>query len=116
MILLFDGRDIIEEGTGFEVPIVNYFGEIFSGSFSLCVSEQGDVVEIQKDFFMDSTAYFDLEDLRLVDDELGVWDNVAAQSKITNEPNKTGFTLKRKKGSVLNWIDLDYKLDPILSF
>ena len=70
------------------------------------------------------STYFDSEGLRLVDGEIGVWDSVSAQSaKILNGQNKIGFCLKSVEGSVLrrgrelmegslNWIGLDYELDP----
>ena len=73
------------------------------------------------DFFR---VYSDSEGLRLVDEEIGVWDNVKAQSaKITDGQNKIGFSLKSLEGSILrrgrelmkgslNWIGLDYELDP----
>jgi len=69
-------------------------------------------------------TYSDSEGLRLVDEEIGAWDNVTGQSaKITNEQNKIGFRLKSVEGSMLkwgremmegslNWIGLDYELDP----
>ncbi len=69
-------------------------------------------------------TYSDSEGLRLVDEEIGAWDNVTAQSaKIANEQNKIGFRLKSKEGSMLrrgrelmkgslDWIGLDYELDP----
>jgi hypothetical protein len=70
------------------------------------------------------STYSDSGGLRLVDEEIGAWDNVTAQSaKITNEQNKIGFRLKSVEGSMLkrgremmegslNWIGLDYELDP----
>ena len=69
-------------------------------------------------------TYSDSEGLRLVDEEIGAWDNVTAQSaKIANEQNKIGFSLKSLEGSMLkrgremmegslNWIGLDYELEP----
>lgn len=69
-------------------------------------------------------TYCDSEGVRLVDEEIGAWANVSAQSaKIANEQNKIGFILKSKEGSTLkrgremmegslNWIGLDYELDP----
>jgi len=68
--------------------------------------------------------YSDSEGLRLVDAEIGIWDNVKAQSaKITDGQNRIGFSLKSLEGSKLrrgrevmkgslNWIGLDYELDP----
>ena len=68
--------------------------------------------------------YTDSEGLRLVDEEIGVWDNVTAHSaKITNMQNRIGFSLKNVEGSTLlrgrelmegslNWIGLDYELSP----
>lgn len=67
-------------------------------------------------------AYSDSEGLRLVDGEIGVWDNVTAQSaKIANGQNKIGFCLKSVEGSMLHrgreviegsldWIGLDYEI------
>jgi hypothetical protein len=69
-------------------------------------------------------TYSDSEGLRLVDEEIGAWDDVTAQSaKIANEQNKIGFSLKSLEGSMLkrgrewmegslNWIGLDYELEP----
>ncbi len=69
-------------------------------------------------------TYSDSEGLRLVDEEIGAWDEVTAQSaKITNEQSKIGFSLKNIEGTMLrrgrelmkgslDWIGLDYELDP----
>ncbi len=69
-------------------------------------------------------TYADSEGMRLVDEKIGAWDNVTAESaKIANEQNKIGFSLKNIEGSKLkrgrelmegslNWIGLDYELDP----
>jgi hypothetical protein len=69
-------------------------------------------------------TYSDSEGLRLVDEEIGAWADVTAQSaKIVNEQNKIGFRLKNIEGSrlkrgremmegSLNWIGLDYELEP----
>ena len=47
-------------------------------------------------------TYSDSEGLRLVDEEIGAWDNVTAQTaKIANEQNKIGFRLKSIEGSML---------------
>ena len=41
------------------------------------------------------STYSDSEGLRLVDEEIGIWDDVTAQSaRIINEHNKIGFCLK----------------------
>ena len=68
--------------------------------------------------------YSDSEGLRLLDGEIGIWDDVKAQSaKITDAQNKVGFGLKSLEGSILrrgrelmkgslNWIGLDYELAP----
>jgi len=226
LVLLFDGIDVIGEGTGFGVPIAKYSDEtVFSGSSSLYVRRLGNGVEIRKEFLMDLVTrdrfrnlklkmpgirklsdffclkyqkhkrlvrpvlivrslfpkfgikssfikrphkgtiivtyvmkrnriqvklnfsklehtdlgkvfilneqgahffrtYSDSKGLRLVDDEIGAWDNVTAQSaKIVNEQNQIGFSLKSLEGSMLkrgrelmegylNWIGLDYELEP----
>jgi hypothetical protein len=69
-------------------------------------------------------TYIDSDGARLVDDEIGVWDNVTAKSaKIVDEQEKIGFCLKNLNGanlrrgrelmdSSLDWIGLDYELDP----
>jgi hypothetical protein len=68
-------------------------------------------------------TYSDSEGLRLVDEEIGAWGNVTAESaKIADEQNNIGFRLKSIEGSMLrrgrelmegslNWIGLDYELD-----
>lgn len=226
LILLFNGTDVVGEGTGFGVPIAKYSDEtVFSGSSFLYVRRHGNVFEIRKEFFMDLVArdrfrnlklenprirtlfdyistlyqrhkrlarsilivkgllfkfgikssftrsprkgavivtyiidrnrilvklnfsllertnlgkvfvlneqgahffstYSDSEGLRLVDEEIGAWNDVTAQSaKITNEQSKIGFSLKNIEGTMLrrgrelmkgslDWIGLDYELDP----
>jgi len=69
-------------------------------------------------------AYSDSEGVRLVDEEIGFWDNVTAKSaKIANEQKKIGFSLKRIEGTSLrqgrelmkdslDWVGLDYEVDP----
>jgi hypothetical protein len=69
-------------------------------------------------------TYSDSKGLKLVDEEIGAWDNVTAQSaKIANDQNKIGFSVKTKEGSMLrrgrelmkgslDWIGLDYELEP----
>lgn len=69
-------------------------------------------------------TYSDSDGARLVDEEIGVWDNVTAKSaKIADEQEKIGFCLKNLKGAnlrrgrelmvgSLDWIGLDYELEP----
>lgn len=71
-------------------------------------------------------TYSDSEGLKLLNKEIGIWDNVAAQSaNIATEQNKIGFRLKHVKGSILrrgremqpgslDWIGLDYEINPNL--
>jgi hypothetical protein len=73
------------------------------------------------DFFR---MYSDSEGFKLLDEEIGAWDDVKAQSaKMTDAQNKIGFSLKSLEGSTLrrgrevmkgslNWVGLDYELDP----
>ena len=68
-------------------------------------------------------TYSDSEGLRLVDGEIGIWENVTAQTaKIANGENKIGFCLKSIEGSMLrrgrevmedslDWIGLDYEIN-----
>jgi hypothetical protein len=66
LILLCNGTDVIGEGIGFGVPIAKYSDEtVFSGSSSLFVSKQGDIVEIRKEFFMDLVTRDRLRGLKL---------------------------------------------------
>ena len=69
-------------------------------------------------------TYTDSEGLKLVDKDIGAWKHVIATSaKISDSQNKIGFSVKTVKGSILrtgrermkeslNWIGLDYELDP----
>jgi hypothetical protein len=69
-------------------------------------------------------TYSDSEGLRLIDEEIGAWRDVTAQAaKIVNEKNKIEFKLKNIEGAKLrrgrevmkdslDWIGLDYELDP----
>jgi hypothetical protein len=224
LILLFNGVDVVGEGTGFGVPVGKYVDEtFFSGASFLQILKQEDVVIIRKEFLMDLIArdkfrnlklenqklrriidsvsllyqkhkllaqiilsakgilfkfgvestfiktkpkgkvvvtytmdgnrilvklnfsqldlnnlqkifvlneqgahffrkYSDSEGLKLVDEEIGAWDSVTAQSaKITDKQDGVGFGLKNVEGTVLrrgrevlkgslNWIGLDYEL------
>ena len=57
MILLFNGAEVIGEGTGFGVPIGKYSDEtFFSGSSILQVQRQENFVIIRKEFLMDLVA------------------------------------------------------------
>jgi hypothetical protein len=224
LILLFNGKSVVGEGTGFGVPIVKYSDEtVFSGSSTVHVRKHGEIFEIRKEFFMDLIirdrfrnfklenqqiralfdeisllyqkhkhfarsilmlkgllfkfgikssfmrsphkgtviviyiigrnriqvksdfslleranldkffvlneqgahffrTYLDSESVRLVDEEIGVWNDVTAQSaEILNEQNKIGFRLKSTDGvklrrgrelmkGYLDWAGLDYEL------
>jgi hypothetical protein len=226
MIFMFNGAEVVGEGTGFGVPIGKYSNEIFfSGSSFLKVQKQDNFVIIRKEFLMDlierskfrnlkleniklrkimdyfsflsqkhkrlaqfillskgllfkfglkstfiRTApkgkvivtyivdrnrifvklrfseldrnnlqkvfmlneqgthffrkYSDSEGLNLDDEEIGVWDDVRAQSaKIADSQGRIGFSLKNVEGTVLrrgrevlkghlDWIGLDYELNP----
>jgi hypothetical protein len=66
LILLCDGTDVIGEGIGFGVPIAKYYGEtVFSGSSTLKVRKQENVIEIQKEFLMDLMARDRFRNLKL---------------------------------------------------
>ncbi len=70
MILMYNGIEVVGEGTGFGVPIGKYFDEtFFSGSSFLQVQEQENSLIIRKEFIMDLIARdqfrnFKLENLR----------------------------------------------------
>ncbi len=69
-------------------------------------------------------TYLDSDGAKLVDEEIGIWNNVTAKTaKITDEKEKIGFSLKNLKGAnlrrgrelmegSLDWIGLDYELEP----
>ena len=73
------------------------------------------------DFF---STYTDSEGLKLIDNDIGAWKHVTANSaRISDSENKIGFGLKNMKGSILrrgrermekslNWIGLDYEVNP----
>jgi hypothetical protein len=226
VILLYNGAEVVGEGTGFGVPIAKYSDEtVFSGSSFLQVHKQENLVVIRKDFSMDLVTrdkfrnlklenmqirtiidfvsllyqrhkhlaksilvakellfkfgvtsvfirtaqkgkvtvtytvdknrihvklsfsqldrknlqkvfvlneqgahffrkYSDSESLKLVDEEIGAWNGVTAQSaKIADKKDRISFNLKNVEGTMLrrgrelmkgslNWIGLDYELIP----
>ena len=68
--------------------------------------------------------YSDSEGLKLTDEEIGAWNGVTAQSaKIADKQDRISFNLKNVEGTMLrrgrelmksslNWIGLDYELNP----
>ena len=94
-------------------------------SFSLV-----DRINLKKAFVLNEQGalffrtYSDSDGLRLVDEEIGAWNDVKAQSaKITNYRDRIGFGLKNVKGGILrrgrellkdslDWVGLDYELSP----
>ena len=91
---------------------------------------QLDRTNLQKVFMLNEQGahffrkYSDSEGLNLDDEEIGVWDDVMANSaKIVDSQGRVGFSLKNVEGSLLrrgrevikghlNWIGLDYELNP----
>jgi hypothetical protein len=66
LILLFKGTEVIGEGIGFGVPIAKYSDEtVFSGSSSLSVRSQENIVEIRKKFIMDLVTRNTLRNFKL---------------------------------------------------
>jgi hypothetical protein len=66
LILSCNGIDVIGEGIGFGVPIAKYSDEtVFSGSSTLHVCNNGNAVEIRKEFFMDLVARDRFRNLKL---------------------------------------------------
>lgn len=66
LILSCNGIDVIGEGTGFGVPIAKYSDEtVFSGSSTLHIHKEENVVEIRKEFFMDLIARDRFRNLKL---------------------------------------------------
>jgi hypothetical protein len=226
VILLYNGAEVVGEGTGFGVPIGKYSDEtFFSGSSFIQVHKHENYVIIRKEFLMDTIArdkfrnlklenmklrkkidfvsllykkhkrlaqfilhakgllfrfgvesvfirteprgkvivtytvdrnrilvklsfsmlvrnnlqkvfvlneqgahffrkYSDSEGLKVNDKEIGVWDDVTAQSaKIADKKDRIAFSLKNVEGTMLrrgrevvkgslNWIGLDYELNP----
>lgn len=57
LILLYKGREIVGEGTGFGFPVLIYPKEtVFSGSSKVFVEQTRGAVKIRKEFYMDRTA------------------------------------------------------------
>ena len=83
LILLCNGTDVIGEGTGFGVPIAKYSDEtVFSGSSSLYVRRQGNVVEIRKEFLMDLGARDRFRNLKLENPRIRtLFDNISLFSQ-----------------------------------
>jgi hypothetical protein len=66
VILLYNGVEVVGEGTGFGVPIGKYSDEtFFSGSSFLQVHKQENFVIIRKEFLMDLIARGKLRNLKL---------------------------------------------------
>jgi hypothetical protein len=57
LILVFDGNELVGEGTGFGLPVLVCSDQTyFSGSSTIRVSQQDDRWSIRKEFMMDRTA------------------------------------------------------------
>jgi hypothetical protein len=66
LILLYNGTEVVGEGTGFGVPIGKYSDEtFFSGSSFLQVHKQENSVIIRKEFLMDMIARDKFRNLKL---------------------------------------------------
>ncbi|MGD0072579.1 MAG: hypothetical protein ABSB71_13585 [Candidatus Bathyarchaeia archaeon] len=66
LILLYNGAEVVGEGTGFGVPIGKYSDEtFFSGSSFLQVHKQENSVIIRKEFLMDMIARDKFRNLKL---------------------------------------------------
>jgi hypothetical protein len=66
VILLFNGVEVVGEGTGFGVPIGKYSGEtVFSGSSCLQVQKQENFLIIRKEYLMDLIARDKFRNLKL---------------------------------------------------
>jgi hypothetical protein len=71
IILLYNGVEVVGEGTGFGVPIGKYSDEtFFSGSSFLHVHEQENLVIIHKEFLMDLIARDKFRNLKLENKKL----------------------------------------------
>jgi len=83
MIFLFNGAEVVGEGTGFGVPIGKYSDEtFFSGSSFLQVQKQGDFVVVRKEFLMDLIERGKFRNLKLENVKLrGIMDYVSLLSR-----------------------------------
>ncbi len=71
IILLYNGVEVVGEGTGFGVPIVKYSDEtVFSGSSVLEVHKKDNYTVIRKDFYMDLIAREKFRNLKLESKQL----------------------------------------------
>lgn len=71
LILVYKGTELIEEGTGFGVPILLYSDETyFSGSSNLYLSRQNDSKLIYKEFVMDMVPRKKLRKVELTNPKL----------------------------------------------
>jgi hypothetical protein len=69
--LVYDGEEVAGEGTGFGVPILKYADETyFSGSSTLKVQKQGNLVVIQKEFDMDMVERTEFRNLSFTNGKL----------------------------------------------
>jgi len=71
VILVYNGAEVVGEGTGFGVPIGKYSGEtFFSGSSFLEVHKKDNFVTIRKEFSMDLIARDKFRNLKLENGKL----------------------------------------------
>ena len=80
LILSFNGIDVIGEGTGFGVPIAKYSDEtVFSGSSTLHVCNNGNTIEIRKEFLMNLVARDSFRNLKLENSRIRkLFDHISA--------------------------------------
>jgi hypothetical protein len=71
LVLLLDGKELIEEGVGFGLPVVKYEDKtFFSGSAQLSVDTSGSSQEITKTYRMDTISRKKLSNGYYIDDGL----------------------------------------------
>jgi hypothetical protein len=71
LVLLLDGKELIEEGVGFGLPVVKYEDKtFFSSSAQLSVDTKGSSPEIKKTYRMDTISRKKLSNGYYIDDNL----------------------------------------------
>ncbi len=71
LVLMLDGKELIEEGVGFGLPVVKFEDKtFFSSSAQLSVHKSGSSQEITKTYLMDTISRKKLSNGRYIDDGL----------------------------------------------
>ena len=112
LILSCNGIDVIGEGTGFGVPIAKYSDEtVFSGSSTLHVCNNGNTIEIRKEFLMNLVARDSFRNLKLENSKIRIAFNYI--SKLYQKHEHLAQSILTVKGLLLKFgVKSSFKRSP----